>query len=81
MFLSDRASARRRAVTIAADARSTPTTEPVTGQIRGQERDVAATAAHIKDSHSRDDAGIEKELSCDRFYEAGLRAQTPEFTI
>jgi hypothetical protein len=39
----------------------------VTGQVRSQERDVAATAAYIKDSHPGDDAGIDEELSGDRF--------------
>jgi hypothetical protein len=38
-----------------------------TGQICSQERDVAGTRAYIKDSHPGDDAGIDEELSGDRF--------------
>ena len=53
----------------------------VTDQIRSQQRDVATTAAHVKDSHPGDDPGLDEELSGDRFYEAGLRAQTLEFAI
>jgi hypothetical protein len=53
----------------------------VTRKIRSQKRDVATTAAYVKDSHPGDDPGVDKELSCDRSYEAGLRAQTLEFAI
>jgi hypothetical protein len=77
----DSASARRRATTIAAGARSTNDRAFVAGQIRSQECDVAATAAYLKDSHPGDDASLDEELSGDRSYEAGLRAQTLEFPI
>jgi hypothetical protein len=50
-----------------------------TGKIRSEKRDVATTAAYVKDSHPGHDPGIDKELSGDRSYETGLRAQTLEF--
>jgi hypothetical protein len=53
----------------------------ITSQIGRQERDIAATAAYIKNSHPRDNAGADEELSGDRLQEPGLRAQTLEFTI
>jgi hypothetical protein len=53
----------------------------VTGQIGSQKRDVATTAAYVKDSHSGDDPRIDEELSGDRFNEPGLPAQTLEFAI
>jgi hypothetical protein len=53
----------------------------VADQFGGQERDVTATAAHVKYSHPGDDPGIDEELSRDRCNEAGLRAQTLEFPI
>ena len=53
----------------------------VTDQIRSQQRNVATTGAHVEDSHSGGDPGLDEELSGDWFYEAGLRTQTLEFAI
>ena len=53
----------------------------VTDQFRSQKRDVAATAAYVKDAHPGREPGIDEKFPGDRSYVTSLRAQALEFPL